>query len=116
MGIAGENICSDCKLTREELDEFSLQSQQKALRAIASGAFRDEIVPVEIPGRKGPTLFDTDQQPRETTAEGLPKLRPAFQQGGMVTPGNSSCLNDGRTARGVRRLQKAHHLRVTPLA
>src|SRR5260370_23909608 len=62
MGITAENICSDCKLTREVLDEFSLQSQQKSLRAIAAGAFRDELVPFEIPGRNGPTLFDTHQQ------------------------------------------------------
>jgi acetyl-CoA C-acetyltransferase len=116
MGITAENICSDCKLTREELDEFSLQSQQKALRAIASGAFRDEIVPVEIPGRKGPTLFDTDQQPRETTAEGLAKLRPAFQQGGMVTAGNSSGLNDGGAAVVVMSAQKAQQLGLKPLA
>jgi len=116
MGITAENICSDCKLTREELDEFALQSQQKALRAIASGAFRDEIVPVEIPGRKGPTLFDTDQQPRETTAEGLAKLRPAFQQGGMVTAGNSSGLNDGGAAVVVMSAQKAQELGLKPLA
>ena len=116
MGITAENICSDCKLTREELDEFSLQSQQKALRAIASGAFRDEIVPVEIPGRKGPTLFDTDQQPRETTAEGLAKLRPAFQQGVMVTAGNSSGLNDGGAAVVVMSAQKAQQLGLKPLA
>lgn len=116
MGITAENICSDCKLTREELDEFALQSQQKAIRAIASGAFRDEIVPVEIPGRKGPTLFDTDQQPRETTAEGLAKLRPAFQQGGMVTAGNSSGLNDGGAAVVVMSAQKAQQLGLKPLA
>jgi len=116
MGITAENICSDCKLTREELDEFSLQSQQKALRAMASGAFRDEIVPVEVPGRKGPTLFDTDQQPRETTAEGLAKLRPAFQQGGMVTAGNSSGLNDGGAAVVVMSAQKAQQLGLKPLA
>jgi len=116
MGITAENICSDCKLTREELDEFALQSQQKALRAMASGAFRDEIVPVEVPGRKGPTLFDTDQQPRETTAEGLAKLRPAFQQGGMVTAGNSSGLNDGGAAVVVMSAQKAQELGLKPLA
>src|SRR5947209_855451 len=116
MGITAENICSDCKLTREELDEFALQSQQKALRAIASGAFRDEIVPVEVPGRKGPTLFDTDQQPRETTAEGLAKLRPAFQQSGMVTAGNSSGLNDGGAAVVVMSAQKAQELGLKPLA
>ncbi len=116
MGITAENICSDCNLTREELDEFALQSQQKATRAIANGVFRDEIVPVEVPGKKGPTLFDTDQQPRETTAEGLAKLRPAFKQGGMVTAGNSSGLNDGGAAVVVMSGQKAKELGLKPLA
>ena len=116
MGITAENICSDCNLTREELDEFALQSQQKAVRAIANGVFRDEIVPVEVPGKKGPTLFETDQQPRETTAEGLAKLRPAFKQGGMVTAGNSSGLNDGGAAVVVMSGQKAKELGLKPLA
>jgi acetyl-CoA C-acetyltransferase len=116
MGITAENICSDCNLTREELDEFALQSQQKATQAIATGVFRDEIVPVEVPGRKGTTLFDTDQQPRETTAEGLAKLRPAFKQGGMVTAGNSSGLNDGGAAVVVMSGQKAKELGLKPLA
>src|SRR6266566_4173544 len=67
MGITAENICSDCNLTREELEEIALQSKQKEKRAIENGVFRDEIVPVEVPGKKGSTLFETDQQPRETT-------------------------------------------------
>ena len=116
MGITAENICSDCNLTREELDEFALQSQQKATRAIATGVFRDEIVPVEVPGKKGPTLFETDQQPRETTAEGLAKLRPAFKKDGMVTAGNSSGLNDGGAAVVVMSGQKAKELGLKPLA
>jgi len=116
MGITAENICSDCNLTREELDEFALQSQQKATQAIANGVFRDEIVPVEVPGRKGTTLFDTDQQPRETTAESLAKLRPAFKQGGMVTAGNSSGLNDGGAAVVVMSGKKAKELGLKPLA
>ena len=70
MGITAENICSDYHLTREELDQFALESQQRAVRAIQAGVFRDEIVPVEVPGKKGPTIFDTDQQPRsDSTAE-----------------------------------------------
>jgi acetyl-CoA C-acetyltransferase len=116
MGITAENICSDCHLTREELDEFALQSQQKATQAIAAGIFRDEIVPVEVPGKKGPTLFDTDQQPRETTAEGLAKLRPAFKKEGMVTAGNSSGLNDGAAAVVVMSAKKAKELGLKPLA
>ncbi len=117
MGITAENICSDCNLTREELDEFALQSQQKAARAIATGAFRDEIVPVEVPGRKGTTLFETDQQPRaETTAEGLAKLRPAFKKEGIVTAGNSSGLNDGGAAVVVMSRKKAEQLGLRPMA
>src|SRR5712692_3041923 len=117
MGITAENICSDCNLTREELDEFALQSQQKAVRAIANGVFRDEIVPVEVPGRKGTTLFETDQQPRaETTAEGLAKLRPAFKKEGIVTAGNSSGLNDGGAAVVVMSRRTAEQRGLQPLA
>jgi acetyl-CoA C-acetyltransferase len=116
MGSTAENICSDCHLTREELDEFALHSQQKATQAIANGVFRDEIVPVEIPGKKGPTLFDTDQQPRQTTAEGLAKLRPAFKKEGMVTAGNSSGLNDGGAAVVVMSAKKAQELGLKPMA
>ncbi len=116
MGITAENICSDCHLTREELDEFALHSQQKATQAIASGVFRDEIVPVEVPGRKGPTIFGTDQQPRETTAEGLAKLRPAFKKDGLVTAGNSSGLNDGGAAVVVMSAKKAQELGLKPMA
>ena len=116
MGITAENICSDCHLTREELDEFALHSQQKAIQAIASGVFRDEIVPVEVPSRKGPTVFETDQQPRETTAEGLAKLRPAFKKDGMVTAGNSSGLNDGGAAVVVMSAKKAQELGLKPMA
>ncbi len=116
MGITAENICSDCQLTREELDEFALHSQQKATQAIANGVFRSEIVPVEVPGKKGPTLFDTDQQPRQTTAEGLAKLRPAFKKEGMVTAGNSSGLNDGGAAVVVMSAKKAQELGLKPMA
>jgi len=112
MGTTAENICTDCKLTREELDQFALESQHKAVHAIEKGVFRDEIVPVEVAGRKGTTLFEKDQQPRaETTAEGLAKLRPAFKpKGGMVTAGNSSGLNDGGAAVVVMSRKKAEQL------
>jgi len=118
MGVTAENICSDCKLTREELDQFALESQQKAVHAIEKGVFRDEIVPVEVAGRKGTTLFEKDQQPRaETTAEGLAKLRPAFKpKGGMVTAGNSSGLNDGGAAVVVMSRKKAEQLGLKPMA
>jgi len=118
MGITAENICSDCKLTREELDQFALESQQKAVHAIENGVFRDEIVPVEVATRKGTTLFEKDQQPRaETTAEGLAKLRPAFKpKGGIVTAGNSSGLNDGGAAVVVMSRKKAEQLGLKPMA
>ncbi len=116
MGITAENICTDCNLTRQELDEFALQSQQRAARAIAAGVFKDEIVPVEVPGKKGPTVFEVDQQPRESTAEALARLRPAFKQSGMVTAGNSSGLNDGGAALIIMSRQKASELGLKPLA
>jgi acetyl-CoA C-acetyltransferase len=118
MGITAENICSECHLSRKELDEFALESQHRAVHAIEAGLFRDEIVPVEVPGKKGSTFFATDQQPRpETTAEGLAKLRPAFKpEGGMVTAGNSSGLNDGGAALIVMSRQKAEQLGLKPMA
>ena len=117
MGITAENICTESHLTREELDAFSLESQRRAVHAIEAGTFRAEIVPVEIAGRKGVTVFETDQQPRaETTAEGLAKLRPAFKKDGMVTAGNSSGLNDGGAAVVVMSRRKAEELGLKPLA
>ncbi len=119
MGMTAENICSDCHLSREELDQFALQSQQKAARAIEAGVFDQEIVPVEIPGKKGTTtIFNKDQQPRaDTTMEGLHKLRPAFKsEGGLVTAGNSSGLNDGGAAVVVMSRSKANELGLKPMA
>ncbi|GAC1426570.1 MAG: acetyl-CoA C-acetyltransferase [Ktedonobacteraceae bacterium] len=117
MGITAENICTECHLNREELDAFALESQQRAVHAIEAGTFRDEIIPVEVPGKKGTTLFQQDQQPRaETSAEGLAKLRPAFKKDGMVTAGNSSGLNDGGAAVVVMSRSKAQALGLKPLA
>ena len=117
MGITAENICTECHLTREELDAFALESQQRATRAIEAGTFRAEIVPVEVPARKGTILFEQDQQPRaDTTAEALAKLRPAFKKDGMVTAGNSSGLNDGGAAVVVMSASKAKELGLKPLA
>jgi acetyl-CoA C-acetyltransferase len=117
MGNTAENICTESHLSREELDDFALESQQRAVHAIESGVFRDEIVSVEVPGRKGPTLFDQDQQPRaDTTAEGLARLRPAFKKDGMVTAGNSSGLNDGGAAVVVMSRAKAEELGLKPMA
>lgn len=118
MGVTAENICTTYKLTREELDQFALESQQKAAKAQETGVFRSEIVPVEVPGKKGPTIFEKDEQPRpDTTAEGLAKLRPAFKpDGGLVTAGNSSGLNDGGAAVVVMSRRKADELGLKPLA
>ena len=118
MGITAENICMASELSREELDKFALQSQQRAARAIEAGVFKQEIVPVEVPGKKGPTIFDKDQGPRaETTIEGLTKLRPAFKaEGGQVTAGNSSGINDGGAAVVVMSRRKAEELGLKPMA
>jgi acetyl-CoA C-acetyltransferase len=117
MGITAENICTESHLSREELDAFALESQRRAVHAIEAGIFRNEIVPVEVPGRKGSTFFEQDQQPRaETTAEALARLRPAFKKDGMVTAGNSSGLNDGGAAVVVMSRRKAEELGLKPLA
>ena len=116
MGITAENVAEQWGISREELDEFSAWSQQKACAAIASGRFKDEIVPVEIKGKKGTTVVDTDEGPREgTTAEGLSKLKPAFKKDGIVTAGNSSGINDGAAAMVVMSEEKAKELGVTPM-
>ena len=91
MGITAENVCEKYGITREELDEFAANSQQKCEKAIADGKFKDEIVPVEVKQKKQTIVFDTDEGPRPgTTAESLARLRPAFKKDGIVTAGNSS--------------------------
>ncbi|MDV6373527.1 acetyl-CoA C-acetyltransferase [Deinococcus arenicola] len=95
MGITAENIAAQWGITREEQDAFALESQNRAAAALAGGHFADELVAVEVPGKKGPTTFDTDEYPRATSAEALAKLRPAFKKDGTVTAGNASGLNDG---------------------
>jgi acetyl-CoA C-acetyltransferase len=118
MGNAADFIAEEYEVTREAMDIFAAQSQQKAVGAIEAGKFKDEIVPVEIPGRKGSvTIFDTDEGPRAgTTAEGLAKLKPVFRVDGRVTAGNASTLNDGAAAVVVasRAYAEAHGLK--PLA
>ncbi len=118
MGVTAENIAKQWGLTREEQDAFSAGSQQKAQKAIESGRFKDEIVPVMIPQRKGePKVFDTDEFPRfGTTKESLGKLKPAFIKDGTVTAGNASGINDGAAAFVVMSAEKAAELGVKPLA
>lgn len=96
MGITAENIAARFNITREQQDEFALTSQQKAIAAIDAGKFKDEIVPIVIKGKKGDTVFDTDEFPnRSTSLEKLANLRPAFKKDGTVTAGNASGINDG---------------------
>ncbi|WP_062235197.1 acetyl-CoA C-acetyltransferase [Fictibacillus sp. FJAT-27399] len=118
MGITAENLCDAYGLTRQEMDEFAADSQQKCERAMENGKFSDEIVTVEIPQRKGdPLLFSEDEYPKKgTTAEKLGKLRPAFKKDGTVTAGNASGINDGAAALVVVSRKKAEELGLTPLA
>ncbi len=118
MGITTENIVEKYGFTREEQDAFAAASQNKAEAAVTSGRFKDEIIPVTIPQRKGdPIVFDTDEQPRfGCTAEALGKLRPAFKKDGSVTAGNSSTINDGAAAVIVCSAEKAEELGLPVLA
>ena len=118
MGITAENVAEQWGLTREQLDEFSLASQQKAEAAIKSGAFKEEIVPVEIPQRKGdPIIFDTDEHPKfGSSLEKMAKLKPAFKKdGGVVTAANASGINDSGAAVVVMSAEKAAELGIKPL-
>ena len=118
MGMAAEFIGEKFGVTREDQDKFALGSHQKAVAAIRNGKFKDEIVPVEVPQRKGdPVIVDTDEGPRaDTTLEALAKLRPAFKKGGTVTAGNAPSVNDGASAVVVMSESKAKELGVTPMA
>ncbi len=118
MGITAENIVEKYGLTREEQDQLSLGSQNKAEEAVKSGRFKEEIIAVEIPQRKGdPIVVDTDEYPKfGTTIETLGKLRPAFKKDGTVTAGNASGINDGAAALIVMSKEKADELGITPLA
>ncbi len=119
MMITAENVADQWHLTREELDEFAAVSQQKAVAAQEAGRFKDEIVPVEIKGKKGAvTIVDTDEGPRPgTTAESLSKLKCCSgKEGGVVTAGNASGINDGAAAIVVMSEEKAKELGVKPMA
>lgn len=118
MGVTAENVAERFKISREEQDAFAARSQQKAEAAIKSGRFKDEIVPVEIPQRRGePIIFDTDEFPRfGTTVEALAKLKPAFKKDGLITAGNSSGINDGAAALLVMSAEKALKMGIRPMA
>ncbi|WP_019421036.1 thiolase family protein [Paenibacillus sp. OSY-SE] len=118
LGETAENVAEQYGVSREAQDEFALASQRKYARAHAAGKFADEIVPVEIVGRKGEvSLFEQDEHPRpETSLEQLQKLKPAFKQGGTVTAGNSSGLNDGAAALLIMEQEAARSLGLRPRA
>lgn len=119
MGETAENIAAERPhITREKQDAFAARSHQRAIAAIDSGRFKREIVPVTIPQKKGdPKIVDTDERPRrDTTVESLAKLKPAFRDGGTVTAGNSSGLNDGASALLLMSAEKAQSLNLKPLA
>ena len=117
MGITAENVAEQWGLTREQLDEFSVISQNRAEAAIKAGKFKDEIVPVEIPQKKGdPIIFDTDEFPKfGTTMDKVAKLKPAFKKDGIVTAANASGINDAGAAVVVMSKEKADELGIKPL-
>ena len=98
MGITAENLAEKYGVTRKEQDELALMSHTRAMKATEEGKFKEEIVPVEIKGRKGSTFFAQDEHPKAVTLEELSKFRPAFKNDGTVTAGNASSINDGAAA------------------
>lgn len=118
MGCTGEVVAERFHVNRSEQDEYALQSHRKAAAAIKAGKFKEEIIPVEIPQKKGAaTIFETDETVREDTSlEVLGKLKPAFKEGGTVTAGNAPGVNDGASALVVTSLDQAKSLGVTPMA
>jgi acetyl-CoA C-acetyltransferase len=116
MGITAENIAEKFNVTRQEQDELGLISHQRARAAIKNGLFKEEIVPVIIPQKKGePLVFDTDERPMDTSLEKMSKLAPAFKKGGTVTAGNASGINDAAAAVVVMAKEKATELGLAPL-
>jgi acetyl-CoA C-acetyltransferase len=117
MGTTAENVATQFEVSRRDQDAFAAESQRRAAAAIAAGRFRAEIVPVEVPQRRGTMVIEADEHPRpDTTAERLAALRPAFQEKGTVTAGNASGINDGAAAVVVMSRRKAEALGVTPMA
>jgi len=115
MGVTAENLAEKFGISREVQDEFALRSQQRAVAAIQAGRFKDEIVPIEVKVGRETKVIDTDEHPRaDTTAEALAKLRTAFKEGGTVTAGNASGINDGAAAVVVTSRRKADELKLRP--
>lgn len=117
MGVTADNVAKNMNIAREDLDIFALKSQEKAAAAIEAGKFKDEIVPVIIPQRKGdPIVFDVDEYPKKTTLEKLAALKPAFGKDGVTTAGNACGRNDGASALLIMAAEKAEELGLKPLA
>ncbi|MCR4441798.1 MAG: thiolase family protein [Peptococcaceae bacterium] len=117
MGMTAENLAEKYRIAREEQDLFAFRSQEKANKAIQTGRFKEEIVPVPVKQKKGePLLFDTDEFPKQTTLEKMAKLPPAFKEGGTVTAGNSSGRNDGASALLLMSAKRAQREGLKPLA
>ena len=116
MGVTAENVAAKFEVSREEQDQLALMSQQRASVAMSEGRFKNQIVPVQVPQRRGdPIIVDTDEHPRpDTTMEGLAKLAPAFKENGTVTAGNSAGINDGAAAVVIMSEEKAKELGLTP--
>jgi acetyl-CoA C-acetyltransferase len=116
MGNAGELCARECQIPRDRQDGYAADSYRRALAAVKEGKFKEEIVAVEIAGKKGPTVVDTDEQPFKGDVDKLPTLRPAFDKSGTITAGNASTLNDGAAAVVVMSREEAERRKVTPLA
>lgn len=116
MGVTAENVAREHGISREAQDAFAAESQSRTARAISDGRFKEQIVPVEIASRRGTVVFDTDEHPKETTAETLAGLRPAFEKDGTVTAGNASGINDGAAALVLARASAAETAGLTPRA
>ncbi len=117
MGITAENVATRYEITREMQDALAAESQKRAARAVAEGRFKSQIVPVMVPSRKGPVIFDVDEHIRaDVTMEQLAKMRPVFKKDGVVTPGNASGINDGAAAVVLASGEKVQALGLKPLA
>jgi acetyl-CoA C-acetyltransferase len=117
MGITAENLAQKYNVTREEQDQLALVSQQRAINAIEKGRFKDEIIPVEVKGKKKTEIIDTDEHPRrDTTIESLSSLKPSFKEGGSVTAGNASGINDGSAGVILMSAKKAKELGIPVMA
>ena len=116
MALTAERVAERNGITRRDCDELAVLSHQRALAAIQAGKFQEEIVPVEVKSRKAVLTVDTDEHPRETTLEELSRLKPAFQEGGVVTAGNASGMNDAACAMVIASAERAKALGLTPLA